>query len=316
MMPVPSRLTAARFVVTAAVIAGAGACGTEPSDVDPGVYRLVSADSATTGTLTCFASSWHYSGGALVGHEECDVALRSFEARFDSTGPIPKLVFTARVRLQNGDTAAWQIGLPATVQNNTIQYDPSGFVAPFTEEQTFITPWAGTFVAGVLTLLMPTFASSELPDRTEYVRQDPSVFVLTAGGRPPSPSPLSARYAGVSFSGHPADFCTPGTVDLPSRCVHQSFTLTSSGSAWTAAYDEAVTVDGDIVGGKSLTATSLSVAHPNAFIRVSSPGPGPEGTLLRFDAQGSLVGRTLTLFPIYNSLDGIPLVSPIVASAE
>jgi hypothetical protein len=308
-------MTSARLVATAAVIAGAGACGTEPSDVEPGVYRLVAADSATTGILPCFASSSRYSSGALVSHAECDVALRGFEARFDSTGPIPKLVFTARVRLQDGDTA-WQIGIPATVLNNTIQYDANGLVAPFTDEQTFILPWTGTFVAGVLTLLMPTFSSSGLPDRTEYVRQDPSVFVLTATGRPPSPSPLAARYDGVSFSGRPADYCTTATVDLPSRCFHRSFTLTSRGSSWVAAYDEAVTADGDLVGGMSLTAASLSVAHPNAFIRVSSPGPGTEGTPLRFDAQGSLVGRTLTLFPTYYSFDGSSLVSPIVASAE
>jgi hypothetical protein len=97
------------------------------------------------------------------------------------------------------------------------------------------------------------------------------VLVLTATGRPPSPLPLAARYDGVSFSGRPADYCTTATVDLPSRCFHRSFTLSSSGSSWVAAYDEAVTADGDLVGGKSLTATSLSVAHPNAFIRVSSP---------------------------------------------
>jgi hypothetical protein len=316
MMPVPGWLTAARFAVTAAVIAGAGGCSTEPSDGEPGVYRLVAADSSTSGSIPCFASSWQYSSGALVRHEDCDVALRSFEARFDSTGPTPELVFTARVRLQDGDTAAWQIGIPATVQNNTIQYDFSAFVAPFTDQQTFITPLTGTFVGGVLTLLMPSFTASGLPDRTEYVRQDPSVFVLTATGRLPSPSPLAAHYAGVSFSGLPADYCTTATVALPSRCFHRSFTLSSSGSSWVAAYDEVVTAEGDTVGAMSLTASSLTVTHPNAFVRVSSPGPGTEGTPLRFDAQGSLVRGTLTLFTTYYSFDGSRLVSPIVASAE
>ena len=314
--PVTSRLTAASVVATAAVIAGAGGCGTEPSDVEPGVYRLVVADSSTSGTIPCFASSWQYSGGTLVRQEDCDVALRSFEARFDSTGPTPKVVFTARVRLQDGDTSAWQIGIPARVQNNTLQYDFSSVVDPFSDEQMFITPLAGTFVGGVLTLLMPTFTGSGLPDRTEYVRQDPSVFILTATGRLPSSSPLAVHYAGVSFSGLPADYCTTATVSLPSRCFHRSFTLSSSGSSWEAAYDEVVTAEGDTVGAMSLVASNLTVTHPNTFVRVSSSGPGREGTPLRFDAQGSLVGRTLTLFPTYYTLDGTPLVSPIVASAE
>jgi hypothetical protein len=316
MLPVPSWLTAARCVVTAAAIAGAGGCGTEPADVEPGVYRLVAADSSTSGTIPCFASSWQYSGGALVRHEDCDVALRSFEARFDSTGPTPELVLTARVRLHDGDTAAWRMGIPATVQNNTIHYDLSAIVGPFTDEQLFITPRTGVSVGGVLTLLMPGFSGSGLPDRTEYVRQDPSVFVLTATGRLPTPAPLAARYAGVWFSGLPADYCTTVTVALPSRCFHRSFRLSSSGSSWAVAYDEVVTTEGDTLGGLSLTASSLTVTHPNAFVRVSSPGPGTEGTPLRFDAQGSLVGGTLTLFTTYFSLDGSPLVSPIVASAE
>lgn len=314
--PLPRWETAVRLVVTAAVIVGAGGCSTEPSDGGPRVYRLVAADSSTSATLPCFASSWQYSSGALVRHGDCDVALRSFEARFDSTGPTPLVVFIARVRLQDGDTAAWQIGLPATVQNNTLQYDASGFVAPFTDEQTFITPLTGTFVGGVLTLLMPTFAGSGLPDRTEYVRQDPSVFILTATGMMPSRSPLAARYAGVSFSGVPAEYCITATVAPTNSCVRRSFTFSSSGSSWVAAYDEVVTVSGDTVAGMSLTASSLTVTHPNAFVRVSAPGPGQEGTPLRFDAQGSLVGGTLTLFPSYFSLDGRPLVSPIVASAQ
>jgi hypothetical protein len=77
-----------RFLVTPTVIAGAGGCGTEPNDVEPGVYRLVASGSATSGTIPCFASSWHYSGGALVGQEDCNVALRSFEARFEPPGTL------------------------------------------------------------------------------------------------------------------------------------------------------------------------------------------------------------------------------------
>lgn len=202
------------MVATAAVSAGAGGCGTEPSGAEPGVCRLVEADSSTSGTIPCLASSWQYSGGTLVRQEDCDVALRSFEARFDSSGPTPEVVFTARVRLQDGDTAVWQIGISAGVRNNTIQDDFDSVVDPFSDEQTFITPLAGTFVGGVLTLLMPTFTGSGLPDRTEYVRQDPSVFILTATGRLPSPSPMAGRYVGVSFSGLPADYCMAATVDL------------------------------------------------------------------------------------------------------
>jgi hypothetical protein len=166
---------------------------------------------------------------------------------------------------------------------------------------------AGTFVGGVLTLLMPTLTGNGLPDRTEYVRQDPSVFVLTATGRLPNRSPLAARYVGMSFSGLPADYCTTATVALPNRCFHRSFTLSSSGSSWVAAYDEVVTAEGDTVGAMSLIVPSLAVIHPNAFIRVSSPGTGTAGTPLRFDAQGSLVGRTLSLFTTYYSFDGSPL---------
>jgi hypothetical protein len=308
-------MTGGAFVVTAAALAGAVGCGTEPSDTEPGAYQLVEADSATTRTLPCFASTWRYSGGALVSHEECNVALRAFEARFDSAGPTSTLVFTARVRMQGDDTASWQVGIPATVQHHTIHYDFSEVVAPFTDEQIFITPLTGTLVDGVLTLLMPTFTGSGQPDRTEYVRQDPSVFVLTATGRSPGPSPLAGRYAGVAFSGLPADHCTTATVGVPSRCFHRSFALTSGGDVWGAAYEEIITAEGDTLGGTSLSATSLTVTHPNAFVRVSSPGPA-EGAPLRFDAQGTLVGGTLTLFTSYRFLDGSPLVSPIVARAE
>ena len=39
------------------------------------------------------------------------------------------------MRLQAGDTAAWQIGIPAGVQNNTLQYDFGSVVDPFSDEQ-------------------------------------------------------------------------------------------------------------------------------------------------------------------------------------
>jgi hypothetical protein len=300
-------------------MAGAAACGTEPSKVEPGVYRLVAADSATTTTLACFASSSHYSGGELVGQADCDVALRSFEARFDSTGPVPVLRLTARVRLQSGDTTTWQVGLPATVQHSAIQYDFTTVTEPLTDEQVFILPPAGTLVNRVLTLLMTEYTATGLPERTDYARKDPSVFILTANGRPPPPSSLAPHYAGVSFSGQPAEYCTVPTATLPSRCFHRAFSLSSSGISWMVTYDELVTAEADTLGGMSVTASDLTVFHPNAFVRVFAPGPSPPntpGALRRFEAQGSIVGGTLTLFTAYSSLDGSPLVSPIVANAE
>lgn len=310
------RGTLVNRALAAVLVAGAGACGTEPSEVEPGVYRLVAADSATSTTLACFASSSHYSGGELVSQGDCDVALRGFEARFDSTGPIPVLRFTARVRLEGGDTAAWEVGIPATVQNNVIQYDFTTVTGPLRDEEWFILPRAGTLVNGMLTLLMTTSISTGQPDRTDYVRLDPSVFILTATGRPPPQSSLAPRYVGASFSGQPAEYCTLPTATLPSRCFHRSFSLTSSGSTWVAMYDELVTADVDTLGGMSLTASELTVTHPNAFVRITSPGSDRPGLPLRFGAEGSVAGGTLTLFTTYFSFDGTPLVSPIVANAE
>ena len=305
------------LTATAALIVGVGGCGTEPSDGGPRVYRLVAVDSSVSGTVPCFASSWQYSDGALVRQEDCDVSLRGFEARFDSAGPIPMLIFTASVRSKSGGAATWQIGIPTTIENNTIQYDFSSVETPYTAEQAFVVARAGTFVNGVLTLLMPQYSSSGLPDRTEYFRQGPTVFALTADGRPLRPSALADRYVGVSFSGLPADYCTTATVSMPGRCFHRSFTLSSAGSPWLVDYHEVVTADADTLGGMSLTDAGLTVvAHRNAFVRVSSSGPGQPGDLLRFDAQGFLVGRSLTLFTTYYSFDGTPLVSPIIAAAE
>ena len=311
--------TAARHALLAAVMAGVVGCGTEPSELEPGAYRLVAADGANSTTLACFASSSHYLGGDLVGQGDCDVALRSFEARFDSSGPMPVLRVTARVRLQGGDTAAWQIGIPATVQNNVIEYDFTTVTGPLTDEEVFILPQAGTLVNGVLTFLMTEYTASGQPDRTEYLRLDPSVFILTATGRPPPQSSLAPHYTGVSFSGQPAEYCTVPTATLPSRCFHRAFSLSSSGISWVATYDELVTAGADTLGGMSVTASDLAVDHPNAFVRVYMPGPSPPntpGTPRQFEAQGSIVGGILTLFTAYSSLDGSPLVSPIVANAE
>jgi hypothetical protein len=313
--PLPGRL-AARLVLAISAIAAAGGCGTEPSDAGPAVYRLAGADNTATGTLQCFASSWQYEGGGLVRHGDCDVALRGFEATLDTTVPMPELVLTARVRLQDGGATTWRVSLPATVQNNTVQYDFDRFVDPLTSEQVFIAPEAGTLVDGVLTLLMRVSSNNGLPDRTEYARLDPSVFVLTATGTLPTPSDLAPRYTGVWFSGAPADYCTPEDPGVPSRCFHQSFTLASGGGSWAAAYDQVVTMAGVTAGQVSVTASNLTVSRQNSFVRVASPGTATPNTPLEFEAEGSLVGRTLTLFTNYRLLDGSTLVSPIVARAE
>ena len=201
MTPVPGRLAAARLVVAISTIAAAGGCGTEPSDAGPAVYRLAGADNTVSGTVECFASSWQYEGGGLVRHGDCDVALQSFEATLDTTVPMPELVLTARVLLQDGGATTWRVSLPATVQNNTVQYDFDRFVDPLTSEQVFIAPVAGTLVDGVLTLLMRVSSNNGLPDRTEYARLDPSVFVLTAMGTLPTPRPWRLATPGCGSRG-------------------------------------------------------------------------------------------------------------------
>jgi hypothetical protein len=314
-MTVTRRPAAASAFAMAAVIAAVGGCGTEPSDLVPGGYRLAAGEEVAGSAIACFASTWRYEGGSPIAQGDCDVALRSYEARFDSTGAVPTLVLSAQVRLESGETATWEIGIPTRVRNNVIEYDFSTVTAPLTPEQLFILPRAGTVVSGVLTLLMPTFASSGQPDRTEYFRQDPSVLLLTPTGRPPGPSTLAGRYTGVSFAGFTGEQCATPSIDQPNTCIHRSFTLTSGGGSWLAAYDQVVTAEGDTVGGLSVTAGNLTVVvHPSSFVRVASPET--EGPHLRFDAEGSLVSGTLTLFIASTLFDGTPVISPIVARAR
>ena len=289
----------------------AAACGTEPSDdQEPRSYRFVAADDGSTGRIACFASTSRYEDGVPVEQRECDVALRSYTARLDSAGSVPELVLTADVTLENGVTDTWQVRVPARIRNSTIEYDFSTVTEPFTAEQVFVLPLAGTLADGVLTLLMPTFSSNGLPERTEYLRLAPSVFILSITGRPPVRSALARRYTGVAFAGIPPDHCD---AEVPSRCFHRSFTLSSAGSAWTALYVDVVTVEGDTVGGKSLEASNLMLTQTNGFVRITDDEPPV--SVLRFEARGSLTGMTLTLFPSFSFLDGSVLPSPIVARA-
>jgi hypothetical protein len=300
-----------RPVAGITVLLHAAGCGTEPSDDEPRRYQLVAADDASTGRIACFASTWRYEGGVQVYQGDCDVALRSFTARFDSAGPIPALVLAAGVTLEGGDTATWQVRVPTRVRNSTIEYDFSTVAEPFTAEQVFVLPLAGTLVDGVLTLLMATFSSNGLPDRTEYVRQAPSVFILTTTGRPPASSALIGRYVGVAFAGMSPEHCN---AEVPSRCLHQSFTLSSDGSAWTALYDEVVTAEADTLGGRSLEARNLMLTRTNGLVRITDDEPS--GSVLHFEAKGWLVGSTLTLFPSFSFLNGSRLPSPIVSRAQ
>jgi hypothetical protein len=119
-----------------------------------------------------------------------------------------------------------------------------------------------------------------LPDRREYVRQAPSVFILTSTGRSPTNSALASHYVGVAFAGMPVDHCN---TEVPGRCVHRTFTPSSSGSSWTALYDEVVTAEGDTLGVRSLEAGGRSQwlaggIHADPVPQCQLPGrqPTPE----------------------------------------
>ncbi len=298
-------------VASLIVLLHAAGCGTEPSDDEPRQYQLVAADDGSTSRIACFASTSRYEDGVPVEQRECDVGLRSLTAQLDSAGSIPELVLAADVTLEDGVTDTWQVRVPARIRNSTIEYDFSTVTEPFTAEELFILPLAGTLVDGALTLRMPTFGSSGLPDRTEYLRLEPSVFILTISGRPPvSPAP-AGRYVGTAFAGLEPDHCD---TEVPSRCFHRSFTLSSAGGAWAALYDDVVIVEGDTVGGRSLEATNLMLTQANGFVHITDDEP--PSSVLRFEARGSLIGATLTLFPTFSFLDGSVLPSPIVARAQ
>lgn len=148
-------------LVTAALAALSG-CGTEPADGSATVYRLAAMDGVTGTSLSCFASYIQYAGGTSVRSGDCAVALRSLEVWFDCTGPAPTLVTTARV-VQDGEAATWQVAVPTTIRNNTIQYDFGTVAAPLTVQQLFVLPWAGTLVDGVLALRMANGFSTGEP---------------------------------------------------------------------------------------------------------------------------------------------------------
>jgi hypothetical protein len=304
------RLRLPVLLATIAALAAASGCGTDPGEGSAEVFRLAATDGSTGSSLRCFASSIQYSGGAVVRSGDCDVALRSLEVRFDSTGPVPALVVTARV-LQNGDTATWQARVPATVQNSTIQYDFSTVTEPFTDQEAFVLPWAGTLVDGVLTLRMASSYSSGQPDRTEYFRLHPTVFVLTPTGRLPRVTPLAQHYTAFAFAGLPTDYCSESTPELPSRCFHTSFTLMSTGGSGTVAYEAAVRWQTDTAGALYQSTVGVAVTHSNTYVRVVSPETPPLHVPLAFEAEGSLVGDVLTLFTYTEHFS-----SPIVARAE
>ena len=303
--------SAQRLVAGIALLLHAAGCGTEPSDDEPRGYQLVAADDGSTGPIACFASTTHYEDGVPVDQGECDVALRSYTARLDSAGPIPELVLAAEVTLEGGITDTWQVRVPTRIRNSTIEYDFTTVTEPFTAEEVFVLPLGGTLADGVLTLLMPTFSNSGLPDRTEYLRLAPSIFILTLTGRPPASPALAGRYVGVAFAGMESGHCD---AQVPSRCLYRSFTLSSAGSAWAMLYDEVVTAEGDTLGGKSLQAESLMLTRTNGFVRITDDEPPI--SVLHFEARGSLAGSTLTLFPSFSFLDGSVLPSPIVARAQ
>ena len=286
-------------IASLVVLLYAAGCGTEPSDDVPGGYRLVAADDGSAGRIACFASTARYEAGGLVDQGECDVELRTYTARLDSAGPIPELVLAAEVVREGGITDTWAVRVPTRIRNSTIEYDFTTVTEPFTAEQVFILPLGGTLANGVLTLLMPTFSSSGLPDRTEYLRPAPSIFVLTITGRPPASPALAGRYVGDAFAGTPAEQCD---TEVPSRCFHRTFTLSSAGQAWMALYDEVVTAGQDTLGGRSLEAGNLRLTRTNGFVRITDDEPPI--SVLHFEAKGALAGSTLTLFPTFSFLDG------------
>jgi hypothetical protein len=79
-------------------------------------------------------------------------------------------------------------------------------------------------------------------------------------------------------------------------------------------YRSTTTVAGDTVAGASLHAANLTIRQVQSFVHVLSPAPGDSPLL--FQANGSLAGATLTLFPRVVFLDGTQLPSAIVMSAR
>lgn len=306
------RLRLRALLATAAALAALPGCGTEPADGSAAVYRLAAADGTTGTSLSCFASYVQYAGGTSVRSGDCAVALRSLEVRFDSAGPVPTLVATARV-VQDGEAATWQVAVPATISNNTIQYDFTTVTGPFSARQWFVLPWAGTLVDGVLTLRMANYSpSSGEPDRTDYSRPHPTIFILTPTGQPPRVTRPARRYTGFGFDGQPTDYCTEDTPGLPGRCFHTSFTLSTTADSGIVEYTSEIRWKADSSLAYQFTSTvHVGVARANAYVRVVSPDTPSIYVPRAFEAEGSVVGDVLTLF-----ISGGSYATQIVARAE
>ena len=303
------RLRLRALLATAAALAAG--CGTEPGGGSAGAYHLAAMDGLRGTSLSCFASYIQYAGGTSVRTGDCAVALRSLEVRFDSAGPLPTLVATARV-VQDGEAAIWEIAVPATIRNHTIQYDFSTVTGPMTEQQAFVLPRAGTLTDGVLTLRMTNFSATPQSDGFDYWRSHPSVFILTPSGQPPRLARLARRYTGFAFDGQPTDYCTEDGPGLPSRCFHTSFTLSSAGDTGTVRYESRVRWHTDTaLAGSYESRVSVLVDHPGAYVRVVSPDTPSVYVPRAFEAEGSVVGDVLTLF-----INSGGYTSPIVAGAE
>ena len=54
--------------------------------------------------------------------------------------------------------------------------------------------------------------------------------------------------------------------------------------------------------------------HTDGFVRITDDEPS--GSVLGFEASGSLVGSTLTLYPSVSFLDGSRLPSPIASKGQ
>jgi hypothetical protein len=310
MSPPHVRRVRLRACLVTAALAALSGCGTEPADGSATVYRLAAMDGVRGTSLSCFASYIQYAGGTSVRSGDCAVALLSLEVRFDSTGPAPTLVTTARV-VQDGEAATWQVAVPTTIRNNTIQYDFGTVAAPLTAQQVFVLPWAGTVVDGVLTLRMANAFSTGEPDRTDYFRLHPTVFILTPSGQPPRVTRPARRYTGFAFDGLPTDYCTEDAPGLPARCFHTSFSLTATADSGTVDYQSAVRWQTDTLASQFESRARVRVAHTNAYVQLVSPDTPSVLVPRAFEAEGSVIGDVLTLF-----IRTEGYASPIVARAE
>jgi hypothetical protein len=318
----PLAIAGALAVTTLAVTA----CGTEPNAEPSGTYYLAAVDSLPAAQAGCFAI---LNGNVdATPYPPCAYLKRAFEATFDSSGASPALVLRAAVLSQSGDTSTWQLRMATTVKNGVIVMTPGPDYLSLKAEQTFLLPVAGTLVDGVLTLQMPDYGYDMEGGGNSgpvYGRPRRTMFMLTASGAMPPTTAVAPNYAAVAFAEFPASWCDEGTATVPGFCTDQAFTLTRSGSTWSIDYQRYYwrVVRTDTLGASSLHIDSLPLVQRGPYVALGKPLPpipppsaGGFPYYINFSATGSVVGTTLTLFPLYESSFGTNLPNPVILKVQ